>query len=116
MKITALVLVYVLRMAFLQTLIASPNIAHISTFKVTLSQHQSKSRPHIPVTHRSHVQQHATFKVKLPQILSIDSFQSSLLVIEAQKIYAFKPHSSQNAIRVYNYTLKRYRLYRTFLI
>lgn len=116
LRVASLVILYVLRMAFFQTLIASPNIAQVSTFKVTIAQHQAKDITHLPITHRSHVQKHILFKAKLPQIIHIDAFQTSFAILQASYTCIFKFQDTDLATLIANFNLKLYRLYRTFLI
>lgn len=116
-KITALVLVYLLRMAFFQTLMASSHSTHVPYFKVSVAQHQAKNHPHLPVTHRSHTQKHITCNTKLPAIAPLEAFQfGSVLITEPNKIQLLKNYISPVFKNINDDALKRYSLHRTFII
>lgn len=116
-KVFALVLVYVLRMAFFQSIFASPHIAKTPSFKLSLAQHQSKNLPHLPVAHRSHTQKHTTCNAKAPAVVPLDGIQfTSFVIKEPSLISTLKFYNNPVYQNRCSDAYKRYRLCSIFLI
>jgi hypothetical protein len=116
-KVIALLLVYLVRMAFFQSLIASPVLHSAHQFKTTLSQCQNKNQSKLPVVHRSHLNKHSAPKIQSYLILSGDAFQVELVTpADSEKICAFKNYVPPIFTNISSDRLKRYRLNRVLLV
>lgn len=116
-KVTALVIVYLLRVAFFQTLMASSHICHMQSSKISINQHHEKNNIHLPVAHRSHTRENIRCDIKLPAITTHKTFQfASVLITEPNRIQLFKNYTSPVFKNLNNDALKRYSLHRTFII
>lgn len=116
-RVFAIVAVYLVRMAFFQSLIASPVLGQPTHFKHSLAQHQSKNVPHVPVVHRSHFQKHVVAKIRVPLLIPSDAFQSTMVIpVEPLKIYSLRFYHPPVFKHLAGDALKRYRLHCTFLI
>jgi hypothetical protein len=116
-KVTALVIIYFLRMAFFQTLIASTHIGQIHVSKTSINQHHGKSNLHLPVVHRSHTRESMRCNIILPAIAPFEAFQfGSVSITEPHRIQLLKKYPSPVFKNQRDDAFKRYCLHRTFII
>lgn len=116
-KVLALVFVYVLRMAFFQSIFASPHVAKMPLLKLSLAQHQSKNLPHLPVVHRSHTQKHITCNAKVPVVMPLEGIQfTSFIIKEPSLIFSLKFYTNPVYQHRNSDAFKMYCLHGIFLI